>query len=189
MRDRELIKRVCAQHPGAFDELYYAYVDRVHRQLHAIVGPQADLEDLVQQTFVQVYRNIDSFRQDSAFSTWLHRVAVNVAFSHLRSVSRWRRNETEGELQLSPLEEAPERPDEALSRKENRLALYAALDRLKVKKRIVFVLYEIEGMTLEEIAQTVEAPLNTVAARLRAARMELRRALERNLKKNPTAAA
>lgn len=189
MRDKGLIKRVIQQQPGAFDEFYYAYVDRVHRHLFTIVGPDGDLDDLVQQTFVQVYKNIKNFRAESSFSTWLHRVTVNVALQHLRKRSRWYRWESP-ELSI-PLREAsaPEQPDEAFGRNEKLRLLHHVLNRLKPKKRIAFVLYEIEGFTLEEISDLVDASVNTVAGRLRAARLEVRKALERKMKSTREAVA
>lgn len=181
MRDNDLIERTKAGKPGAFDELYYAYVDRVHRHLYRVVGPDADLEDLVQQTFVQVYKRIDTFRAESSFSTWLHRVALNVTLTHLRKRDRWFRPQTSEVLLPLPAPVPAEAPDEAVSRREKHEALYVALSRVKPKKRLVFVLYEIEGHTLEEISKLVDAPVNTVAARLRTARQEVRRTLEKQL--------
>jgi RNA polymerase sigma-70 factor (ECF subfamily) len=188
VRDQELIRRVIERRPGAFDEFYYAYVDRVHRQLFTMVGPDAEIEDLIQLTFVQVFRRIGTFRGDASISTWLHRVAVNVALSHLRKRKRWFRWESDQQLQV-PLPSAPEQPDEAFGRREKLQLLHKVLDRVKPKKRVVFLLYEVEGHTLEEIGQIVDAPVNTVAARLRAARLEVRRALERRLKASETAVA
>lgn len=189
MRDNELIQRAKAGKPGAFDELYFAYVDQVHRRLFRVVGPDGDLEDLVQQTFVQVFKRIDTFRADATFSTWLHRVALNVALSHLRKRDRWFRPQTSDIILPLPTPEQSEQPDEVVSRREKQEALYGALARIKPKKRLVFVLYEIEGHTLEEIAKLVDAPVNTVAARLRTARQEMRRALEKRLTMQPVAVA
>jgi RNA polymerase sigma-70 factor (ECF subfamily) len=188
MRDNELIQRTKAHKPGAFDELYFAYVDRVARHLYKVVGPDSDLEDLVQQTFVQVYKRIDTFREDASFGTWLHRVALNVALSHLRKRSRWLRPQTSDIVLPLPMP-VSEQPDESVSRREKQELLDAALTRIKPKKRMVFVLYEIEGHTLEEISTLVDAPVNTVAARLRAARQEMRRALEKRLATRPIAVA
>lgn len=188
MRDQELIKRVIERRPGAFDEFYYAFVDRVHRQLFTIVGPDAEIEDLIQLVFVQVYRRIGSFRGDASIGTWLHRVTVNVALTHLRKRKRWFRFEGEDRARL-PMPSAPEAPDEAFGRREKLQLLHRVLDRVKPKKRIVFLLYEVEGYTLEEISEIVDAPVNTVAARLRAARLEVRRALERRLKASEAAVA
>lgn len=178
MRNQELVEKARANYPGAFDELYYAYVDRVQRQLCSIVGQDSDIDDLIQQTFVQVYRHLESFRGDSSFSTWLHRIAVNVALGHLRKRKRWfKLRQAVHSLPENPsIEENT--PLKSVQSTETRELLASVLDKLKPKKRIVFVLYEIEGHTLEEIAAIVESSVNTVAGRLRAARIEIRRALE-----------
>ena len=178
MRNQELVDKARNKSPGAFDELYYSYVDRVQRQLYGIVGNDADIDDLIQQTFVQVYRNLDGFRGDSSFSTWLHRITVNVALGHLRKKKRWfklREAVTQEPVDTTKSEATPLRSVECTQTRE---LLSSVLDKLKPKKRIVFVLYEIEGHTLEEIATIVDSSVNTVAGRLRAARLEIRRALE-----------
>ena len=178
MRNQELIERARAGHPGAFDELYYAYVDRVHRQVFNIVGNDPEQEDLVQQTFVQVFRHLEGFRGESSFGTWLHRIAVNVALGHLRKKKRWFNfRDTVSRIPTDP-SEASITPLRSAEHAQSLELLTKVLDKLKPKKRVVFVLYEIEGHTLEEIAEIVESSVNTVAGRLRAARLEVRRALE-----------
>ncbi len=182
MRDQELISRAQAGAPGAFEELYYAYVDRVHRHLYTIVGQDPDTDDLVQQTFVQVYRRLDTYRAEASFGTWLHRVTLNVALVHLRKRKRWFRPvESEVVLPL-PEPKAWPAPDDSVDREQKLAMLHAALSRIHPKKRVAFLLYEVGGYTLEEIAELVDAPMNTVAARLRAARQEVRRAIERRLR-------
>ena len=181
MRDQELIKRVQNNAPGAFDELYFAYVDRIHRHLFSIVGPDPDIDDLIQLTFVQIHRKIHTFKGDSRFSTWLHRVTVNVALSYLRKRSRWLRDRNEDLMLTHQLTQVVENPDDHLNRTQILEILHQVLSQIKPKKRLVFVLYEIEGHTLEEIAEIVESSVNTVAGRLRAARQEVRRTLEKRL--------
>jgi RNA polymerase sigma-70 factor, ECF subfamily len=178
MRNQELVDKARNGHPGAFDELYFSYVDRVQRQLYGIVGAGADVDDLIQQTFVQVYRNLDGFRGDSSFATWLHRITVNVALGHLRKKKRWFKLREAVSNEPADAYQSEATPLRSVECSETRELLASVLDKLKPKKRIVFVLYEIEGHTLEEIATIVESSVNTVAGRLRAARLEIRRALE-----------
>ncbi len=183
MRDKDLIKRMQQGRHGAFDELYYAYVDRVHRQLFAMLGPDSELEDMVQQTFVQVHKNIKSFRQDAQFSTWLHRIAVNVALSHLRKRQRWFRWEKDPDQASAFVSATVATPDIFLAQAQKQRYLHALLESLKPKKRIAYVLYELEGHSLEEIAVLTDSSVGTVAARLRAARVELRQKLQRRLQR------
>jgi RNA polymerase sigma-70 factor, ECF subfamily len=187
MRDQELISRAQRGAPGAFEELYYAWVDRVHRHLYTIVGQDSELDDLVQQTFIQVYRSITTYRAEAHFGTWLHRVTLNVALLHLRRRKRWFRPETSDVLLPVPQPAAPLAPDDSVDRQQKLALLHGALSRINPKKRVAFLLYEAGGYTLEEIAELVDAPLNTVAARLRAARQEIRKTVERRLR-SPTAA-
>jgi RNA polymerase sigma-70 factor (ECF subfamily) len=182
MRDQELISRAQTGAPGAFEELYHAYVDRVHRHLYTIVGQDSDLDDLVQQTFVRLFHRLNSYRAEASFGTWLHRVTLNVALEHLRKRKRWFRFETSDVLLPLPEPKAPAMPDDSLDRQQKLGLLHAALSRIHPKKRVAFLLYEVGGYTLEEIAELVDAPLNTVAARLRAARQEVRKTIERRLR-------
>ena len=186
MRDRELISKVVSGHPGAFDELYYAYVDRVHRQVYCILGPDPEIDDVIQNAFIQIHKKIATYRFESAFSTWVHRIAINAALQHIRRRSRWRRNgqySTDSLAQAFPGATARvEEPDTMIDRKLRVELFFSVVERLKPKKRVVFLLYEIEGHTLEEIANLVSVSPNTVASRLRAARREVRTLMEKRLR-------
>lgn len=168
--DRELVGRFTgAGDESAFRELYTRHVDRVYRIVARILGPRGDVDDAVQETFVQMHRSLDRFRGDSQFATWLHRIAVNVTTSMLRRHPR--------EL-LDPVAPEPD-PDEQLEAREEVLELYRALDELPEHNRVAFVLFELEGMPLEELAETTGVPLQAAAARLRRARIAIARALGR----------
>lgn len=180
MRDNELVRRVIADEPGAFEELFYKYVDRVYRHVTAIVGPGADVEDLTQAVFIRVHRSIARYRSACSFSTWLHRVTVNVALNHLRDTRKLRGHEDFDETAASVAHLVPSLVEHTEQREHLRL-MYQLLDRLTERKRVVFVLYEIEGYTLEETASIVACSANTVASRLRAARQELRRAMQQHM--------
>jgi len=178
VRDEQLIQRVKEARPGAFDELYFSYVDRVHRQLYAVVGPDPELEDLIQLTFVSVHQKIGGFKGECAFGTWLHRLCLNVALMHLRSRQRrfrWVREKEALRPALEPTLRA--RPDDQAGDRQELSRIYQILSGLKPKQRLVFVLYHLEGHSLEEIAQLTECSINTVASRLRTARQALRHEL------------
>jgi len=170
--DRELVERFTRHgDDAAFEELYRRHVDRVHRVVARILGPRGDVEDAVQEIFVQVHRSLLRFRGGSELTTWLHRLAVNVTTSALRQRLR------------EPPPPAPGEPDpgpgEQLEAREEVLALYRALDELPEHNRIAFVLFELEGMPLEELAEATGVPLQAAAARLRRARIAIARALGR----------
>jgi RNA polymerase sigma-70 factor (ECF subfamily) len=127
---------------------------------------------VVQEVFVQVFRSMKDFRGQSKFSTWIHRVAVNVVLMHRRA-ARSRPSYTE-EL---PPEHTPDDnsvlPDEDADRRARVRVFAKLLDQLAEKKRTVFVLHEIEGISPQEIAAIVGAPVLTVRTRLFYARREL----------------
>ncbi len=155
---------------SAFREVFARYRQDVARLIFRMVGPGADLEDLIQDVFVQVFRSIGDFRGESRFSTWLHRLTVNVVLMHRRA-ARVRPALFE---ELSPeLEGAAVLPDEDAIRRERLRMFYDVLNRLTEKKRTVFVLHEIEGIELTEIAKIIDAPLLTVRTRLFYARRDI----------------
>jgi len=140
-----------------------------------MLGRTTDLEDLVQEVFLQVHRSLPSFRAESRLSTWIYRVTVNVALMHRRAAkNRPAAQLAEREPQLHD-DAAP--PDEQLARRRRVEALYRLLDRMSDKKRTVYVLHEIEGLAPTEISRIVGAPVLTVRTRLFYARREVLAAL------------
>ena len=137
-----------------------------------MTGRRADVDDLVQEVFLQVHRSLREFRGDARFSTWLHRVTVNVVLMSRRAAS------SRPVLVEAPADDVVSHddglwPDEDAARRERLRALQRCLDQLSDKKRIVFILSELEGMPAAEIAAIVEAPILTVRTRLFYARQEL----------------
>jgi RNA polymerase sigma-70 factor (ECF subfamily) len=156
---------------AAFQELFRRHRADVARLVHRMLGPSAELEDVVQEVFLQVHRSIRDFKGNSLFSTWLYRVTVNVVLMHRRA-ARSRPVFTDAAASLSPADARP-LPDEQVARLARIRAFYRVLDRLSPKKRAVFVLHELEGLPPSEIARVVEAPVLTVRTRLFYARREL----------------
>jgi RNA polymerase sigma-70 factor (ECF subfamily) len=169
--DRDLVRRCLEGNEAAFRELHYRHVDRVYRIVGRILGPGGDVPDAVQEVFLEVHRSLERFRGQAAFTTWLHRIAVHVAVTALRRRIRARRPEVLG-ARPTALD-----PGGRIDAREEVRTLYAALDELPAKNRVAFVLFELEGLSLEEIAETLAVPLHTAAARVRRARVALVRAL------------
>ena len=172
----QLIERARRGEPSGFRELFRLHLSAVHRLVYRLVGPSADLDDLVQTVFVEGFRSLPTFRGEALFSTWLGRIAVRVT---LRSVRR-------PLLKLIPVEDtaAPDtraRPDEAMVEKEGLARLDALLATLKPKKRIAFVLHVLEGYSLDETAAIVGARPAAVKVRIH----DARRDLERRARKDP----
>ncbi len=148
-----------------------------------MVGPRADLEDIIQEVFLQVHRSLKDFRGQSKFTTWLHRVAVNVVLMQRRA-ARSRPQLVHPQLEDTQADSRLE-PDEDVARLERMRAFRRLIDRLAEKKRTVFVLHELEGMSPADISKIVGAPVLTVRTRLFYARREL----AEMLKDEPTLAS
>lgn len=156
---------------AAFRQLFRLHSPDVTRIVARMLGRHADVEDVVQEVFLQVHRSLREFRGDAKFSTWLHRVAVNVVLM-ARRAARSRPVFSESIPDDSFRDDSPW-PDEDAARQERLRAFQRCIDRLSEKKRTVFILHELEGMPAAEIATIVEAPILTVRTRLFYARQEL----------------
>jgi RNA polymerase sigma-70 factor, ECF subfamily len=169
----DLVARCRQGEREAFRELFVRHRADVVRLVYRMLGPRADVEDVVQDVFLQVYRSLRDFRGDAKFSTWLHRVTVNVVLMARRAAKS--RPTHDGTLD----DDAPQLdgvlPDEDASRRERLRAFQRCIDRLPEKKRVVFILHELEGLPAAEIASVVGAPVLTVRTRLFYARRELAR--------------
>jgi RNA polymerase sigma-70 factor (ECF subfamily) len=156
----------------AFRALYAKHRADVARLVFRMLGARSDLDDVVQEVFFQVFRSLKDFRGQSKFSTWLHRVTVNVVLMHRRAA---RSRPTYAEEAASDITADHEHvaPDEDADRRERMRAFGRLLDRLAEKKRTVFILHELEGVQPTEIATIVGAPVLTVRTRLFYARREL----------------
>lgn len=170
--EAQLIARAAKSDTAAFRALYQRHRGDVARLVYRMLSGSADVDDVVQEVFVQVFRSLKDFRGQSKFSTWVHRVAVNVVLMHRRA-ARSRPTYSE-EL---PPEHTPDGnsvlPDEDADRRARVRIFAKLLDQLAEKKRTVFVLHELEGISPQEIAGIVGAPVLTVRTRLFYARREL----------------
>ncbi|HEY5242790.1 MAG TPA: RNA polymerase sigma factor [Polyangiaceae bacterium] len=173
MPDEErLIASAAAGDTAAFRQLYERHRTDVARLVYRMLGARGDLEDVIQEVFVQVYKSLKDFRGQSKFSTWLHRVTVNVVLMHRRA-ARSRPVFADEPPPEPALRSGDIAPDEDADRRERMRAFSRLLGRLADKKRIVFVLHELEGIAPAEIARIVGAPVLTVRTRLFYARREL----------------
>jgi RNA polymerase sigma-70 factor (ECF subfamily) len=164
-----LLERCQQGEREALGEFYRLHRPEVVRNLHRVLGPgRGDLEDVLQDVFIEAFRSISRFRGDAKLSTWLYRVCVNVALQRLRK----RKRLAEVSDESVPESTGNETPERSLDAHRRLRAVYQILDRLSPKKRIVFILHEIEGREPKEIAEIVGAPVLTVRTRLHYARKE-----------------
>lgn len=168
-----------AQEQVDFDALYRDQRSRVLATVRSVIGPSDEIEDVVQLVFIEVHRSLKRFQGRSKLSTWIYRIAVNVALQHIRRKKRRRW------LMLGQTGDEAERQVTGWNselRLEDRQLLehvYRAADRLSEKKRTVWILHELQGLAPNEIGEILEIPMNTVRSRLLAARKEIRGRLER----------
>jgi RNA polymerase sigma-70 factor (ECF subfamily) len=167
-----IIARAAGGDTSAFRQIYERHRHDVARLVYRMIGPRSDLEDVIQEVFVQVYKSLKDFRGQSKFSTWLHRVTVNVVLMHRRA-ARSRPIFAEQPPSDAAVRSDDISPDEGVERRERMRAFGRLLDRLADKKRVVFVLHELEGVAPGEIARIVGAPVLTVRTRLFYARREI----------------
>jgi RNA polymerase sigma-70 factor (ECF subfamily) len=164
----ELIVRCKLHERSAQTEFYVRYRNEVARTVYKVLGPDAELEDVIQDVFIEVFRSIDRFKGRAKVTTWLYRVSVNVALQRLRKRKR------RPELYPQYKEDLPdhETPLRSLERDESKRIVYGVLDTMAEKKRAVFILHEILGLDSKEISEIVSANVLTVRTRLHYARKE-----------------
>lgn len=172
-----LIARAQGGDTAAFREIFARHRGDVSRVVYRMLGPSPDVDDVVQEVFLNVYRSLPSFRGDSKFSTWLYRLATNVTRMHLRR-GRSRPRFADVEVPEAPRDSTPpDSPELSIERAERVRALYRLLDGLSEKKREVLVLHDLEGVPAKDIAEVAGIPVLTVRTRLFYARKELYAAL------------
>ena len=173
-----LVRRLQEGDVTAFDRLYHLTRVETARTLRHLVGNRTEVEDLLQETYLRLMSAVKGFRGESRFRTFLYRVCANVAISHLR----WKRRRPEDPMEASlELESSGQDPEREAARRQAARLVERALERLKPKKRIVFVYYELCGMSPDEIAEAVGSSVNTVRSRLHHARLEFTEAMHRLL--------
>jgi len=181
--DADILARAKAGDHHAFAAIYSQHKKRIYSLCLRMLGNPAEAEDLAQEAFLQLHRKIGTFRGDSAFSTWLHRLTVNVVLMQLRKKGLSLISLDES---LEPSrEEGPARtfgaPDLTLTGAIDRLALQKAVDNLPAGYRLIFVLHDIEGYEHNEIASMLDCSIGNSKSQLHKARLKLRDALRNNL--------
>jgi len=173
--DLALVKRVQQGDRSAFDLLVIKYQHRILKLIMRYVRDPSEAMDVAQESFLKAYRAASSFRGESAFYTWLYRIAINTAKNHLVSASR-RAAHFDVDLQdaeqhetLSKLQEL-DTPEGLAMSEELRATVNKTINQLPEDLRTAILLREIDGLSYEEIAQTMECPVGTVRSRIFRAR-------------------
>ena len=180
--DATLIERSRAGEPEAFGELVVRYQDRLYNTLIRVCGDAEEARDVTQEAFVQAFVKLDSFRGNSAFYTWLYRIAFNTAISRRRRRKpTFSLDEARDAAGFEPAD-PDARPEANLEREEQAIQVRAALATLSEEHRSVLVLREIDGCDYETIGEMLEVPVGTVRSRLHRARMQLKEEMEKRMK-------
>lgn len=181
--DQNLINRCRAGETAAFGILVDRYQNRLLRTLVPLVGSVHDALDAAQDAFVLAYQKLDSFRGDSAFYSWLFRIAYNASMTARRKRRHFPKHSLDQRQDDSGFEpvdgRAPEGPAESMMSEERRQTVRTALAELNEEFRDPLVLRELEGLSYEEIADILGCPLGTIRSRIHRGRMELKAKLLR----------
>jgi len=174
--DAELVARVQRGDKKAFELLMLKYQRKILRLLSRFIRDPSEIEDVAQEAFIKAYRALPQFRGESAFYTWLYRIAINTAKNHL--VASGRRPSSPSEYENEDGETFDETdnlsdintPESMMATREIAETVNSAIDALPEELRTAIVLREIEGMSYEDIAQSMGCPIGTVRSRIFRAR-------------------
>ena len=185
--DLELVREAARGDMEAFERLYQLHHRRVYSLCLRMTQNVAEAEDLTQEVFVNLFRKLGSFRGDSAFTTWLHRLTVNQVLMHFRK-RKSRKEETTEDGELPVQSVGPTDARGAVPTVE-RFALEAAVAQLPLGYRLAFILHDVEGYEHEEIARMLGCAVGTSKSQLHKARLKLRQLLVRQQQQQTPAAA
>src|SRR5688572_13312372 len=192
LRERMLLRRLRERDERAFRELVAEHRDRVFNLTYRMLGNRAEAEDVAQEVFITVFKTIDTFREESKFSTWLYRVTVNHCKNRIKYLAR-RHDRDRDELDeathspngasVNTSFSSPRtpQPDRALEGVQMEVILQKAIEQLDDDHRIVVVLRDVEDLSIEEICEITGLPDGTVKSRLHRARLALRKKLQRHV--------
>ncbi len=187
--ESSLLRRLRDRDERAFVELIEEHRDRVFNITYRMLGNRAEAEDVAQEVFITVFKQIENFRGDSKFSTWLYRVTVNHCKNRIKYLAR-RHSRDQDELdetsqqQNNAVNGAPVRaknPDKALESMQMEKLLQEAIATLDDEQRAVVILRDVEDLSIEEICEITGLPDGTVKSRLHRARLVLRKKMQRHV--------
>ena len=182
LNDLKFIRDLKRGEPEAYKKLYDEHVSKIGRIAKSYLGVD-DVEDVIQEVFIKVYKNIKKFRGDSALSTWIYRITVNVCKDMLAKKHRKKEILTSFGLEEDDEKTFPEpveetRPSDEFLKEVSSEEIRRAIDSLSQEDRLLITLREIEEMRYAEIADVVEKPIGTVKSKLHYARERLKDILE-----------
>jgi RNA polymerase sigma-70 factor, ECF subfamily len=181
--ERILIEKLKQGDETAFKAIVEKWQDMVYNTALGIVQNAEDAEDIAQETFIQVYQSIESFKGESKFSTWLYRITVTKALDHARRKKRKKRFAIIKKLFGDSGEEEVQVPDfhhpgVILDKKENAAILFQAINQLPDNQKIAFTLHKVEGLSYQEISEVMNSSVSSVESLMHRAKTNLKKTLE-----------
>ncbi len=179
----ELITRSQRGDAQAFDRLVSLTFQNVYNTAYRMVNNANDASDATQEAFIRAFKSIKSYRRDASFSTWLYRIVVNVCLDIIRRKRRdpASASDLESDTDLPTGIGSPDRPpmpEQMAETRERQAVVHAAIGKLSEEHRTVLVLFDIQGLTYDEISETLGIPVGTFKSRLNRALMALKTLLE-----------
>lgn len=181
--ESELIEQAKAGDKHAFDLLVERYQFKIIKLVNRYVRDPVEAMDIAQESFIKAYRALDRFRGDSAFYTWLYRIAINTAKNHVMNLSK---KMIDGDVELINLDNTVNKsnfrdymaPENILQDDELRVAIFEVIQKLPRELRTAIMLRELEGLSYDEISKIMTCPIGTVRSRL----FRAREAIEKRVK-------
>ncbi len=185
-RETELVRRAQNGDVSAFEMLIEEYQKRIFSIAYRMIQHQEDAADLTQDVILKIYKNLDKFKGDSKFSTWVYRIATNTCLDEIKKSQRRttysldKEVETdEGSMTAEIADKGPT-PEEEAERKDVKKAVYAAIEQLGTEHKKVNILRDLQGLSYEEIAKILQCSVGTVKSRISRARESLKKILSKN---------
>ena len=164
--------RACEGDMEAFEEIYKAASGFVYSVAFRITNSRNDAQEVIQDVFLKIYKNLKSFKFRSSFKTWVYRVTVNTAVNTYRKTSKEMRRRVDGDFAIQ-FESTPPGTKKTINKEDNEVFLASLLAILNPEQRTCIILKEIEGLNYKEISEVLKININTVRSRLKRAREAL----------------
>lgn len=182
-QERELIARAKAGDESSFEQLIIQCKTRAYNIALRYMRSEEDALDVLQESFIKVFRHLSSFKEESSFDTWVYRIVVNTCNDMLRKNSDLKKTDSiyqgqgEEEQRVTQLPDKSPTPEEALERKERAEIILRSLERLSPEQKEIVILRDVQGFSYEEISEILTCSLGTVKSRINRARLRLREIL------------
>ncbi len=182
IEEKELIRRAKNGEKSAFEEIISLYEKKVFSTIYYMVKNENEVEDIAQEVFIKIYKNLKNFKEESSLYTWIYRITINVCIDELKKKKNIiyideKLKTEDGEVELQ-LEDESKGPDDLAADEELKRKLTECIKKLPTDQRTMIILRDIKGFTYMEIAEMTKTNLGTVKSKINRARASLKRILE-----------